>query len=193
MSEKLELYKQTKARIVAEMEQNEQHKDLFSQYSAHSVKLFIEHYAGHKANLEVYGDFTKYQERKLMDEWQAGAWDCLEQIQHKKLFDIGLRWLAEEVRDLPEIELTVDFDLVSDHVLEYDGRPVGGIEPGGEPVGAQESGHVDVVEHQPAAGELGGVNDGRLERVLSAHNVGGGASGSEAAGCERSATSDCGG
>jgi hypothetical protein len=123
MSEKLELYKQTKARIVAEMEQNEQHKDLFSQYSAHSVKLFIEHYAGHKANLEVYGDFTKYQERKLMDEWQAGAWDCLEQIQHKKLFDIGLRWLAEEVRDLPEIELTVDFDLVSDHVLDYAGIP----------------------------------------------------------------------
>ncbi len=123
MSEKLELYKQTKARIVAEMEQNEQHKDLFSQYSSHSVKLFIEHYAEHQANLEAYGDFTKYQERKLMNEWQIGAWDCLEQIQHKKLFDIGLRWLAEEVRDLPEIELSIDFNFVADHLLDYAGIP----------------------------------------------------------------------
>lgn len=123
MSKKLEVYKQTKARIIAEMEQNEQHKDLFSQYSSHSVKLFIENYAGHQANLEAYGDFTKYQERKLMNEWQTGAWDCLEQIQNKKLFDIGLRWLAEEVRDLPEIELTIDFNSVSDHLLDYEGIP----------------------------------------------------------------------
>lgn len=123
MSEKSEIYKKAKARIVAEMTQDEQHKDFFSQYSAHSVKLFIERYAEQKANLEAYGDFTKYQERNLMDEWQTGAWDALEHIQQKKLLDTGLLWLAEEVRDLPEISLSFDFDHVSKHILDYSGIP----------------------------------------------------------------------
>jgi len=45
------------------------------------------------------------------------------------------------------------------HLLEYDGRAVGGVEPSGEAVGTGESRCVEVVEHQPGPGELGGVDD----------------------------------
>lgn len=123
MSDKLDLYKKAKERIVAEMEQNEQHKDLFSRHSTHSVKLFIERYAEHKANLEAYGDFTKYQERMLIEEWRMGSWDALELIQQKKLLDIGLRWHAEEIRSLPDIKLSIDFRELKPNILDYQAIP----------------------------------------------------------------------
>lgn len=123
MSDKIELYNKAKARIANEMAQDEQYKAYFSRYRDTSIKSFIESYAGHQANLEVYGDFTKFNDRFLMEEWQRGAWDCLKLIQHKKLLDITYRWQAEEVKNLPGIEVSVDFTFAEEKILDLEAIP----------------------------------------------------------------------
>lgn len=112
-----------KDRIINEIEKNDHYKEFFSQYNTSSVEYFIKRYAHHKANLEVYGDYTKYSQQSLLEGWQRSAWECLEQIQNKKLLDLACKWHAEEVKDLPEIDISIDFSTVQGHILDYSAIP----------------------------------------------------------------------
>lgn len=123
MADKLKLFDEIKARIIAEMEADERYKEFFSQYHENSVKSFIESYARHKANLEAYGDRTKYSQRNLIAAWQQKAWKCLEEIQQKKLFDRMCQWQAEDIPNPPQIQVTYDFITISKHILDYEGIP----------------------------------------------------------------------
>ncbi len=116
-------YQKAKDRMIKEITKNGLYKEFFSQYIPSSVKYFITRFAHHKANLEVYGDYTKYSQQSLLEGWQRSAWECLEQIQNKKLFDLACKWHAEEVRNLPEIEISIDFDSVQSHILDYSAIP----------------------------------------------------------------------
>ena len=110
-------------RIVKEMSKDERYKTYFEQYTESSVTSFIESYANHKANLEVYGDYTKYNQVRLLDQYQEDAWEVLKEIQCKKLFDLECQWRAEQVTGLPGIEVTKDFQSISKKILDYDTIP----------------------------------------------------------------------
>jgi hypothetical protein len=112
-------HEEVQKRIIAEILDNNEYLTFFEQYQEDSVLPFVTKYAEHKANLVVYGDFTKFCRRDIMGHWQHLAWHCLSEIQHKKLFDLSCQWNAELVTDLPEIKVLNDFILVSHHVLDY--------------------------------------------------------------------------
>lgn len=120
MSDLEESYQKAKARIAAEMAKDEQYKNYFSPFTERSVQSFIEGYARHQANLEVYGDFTKFNDRFLMEGWQRGAWDCLKLIQHKKLLDTIYRWQAEEIKNVPGFEVTTDVTFAEERILDFE-------------------------------------------------------------------------
>ncbi len=123
MSDKIDLYNKAKERIATEMAQNEEYKEYFKRYKDNSIKSFIEHYAEHQANLEVYGDFTKFNDRFLMEQWQRGAWDCIKLIQHKKFLDFTYQWLADEDNDQFGHKLSLDFLCAEQDILDIDDIP----------------------------------------------------------------------
>ncbi len=107
-------------RMAEEMSKDERYKTYFEQYNVSSVASFLKRYANHKANLEVYGDYTKYQEERTLSEYQDDAWERLKEIQLKKLFDLECQWRAEQVTGLQGIEVTKDFKRISKKILDYD-------------------------------------------------------------------------
>ncbi|WP_147407453.1 hypothetical protein [Reichenbachiella sp. MSK19-1] len=115
----LKQYDEVQNQIIEELLSDPRYEAFFLQYRDSSIPHFAKAYAHHKANLLVYGDFTKFQQRYLWDIWQDSAWYCLREIQQKKLFDLCCRWQAGQVTDLPEIEITHDFVTVGGHVLDY--------------------------------------------------------------------------
>lgn len=123
MAKDKKLYQEVKNRIIKEMGENERYTNYFRKYSPKSVKDFVEHFAHHKAALEVYGDYTKEGQKHLMKRWHDKAWVALRLIQNKKLFDLACLWHAEEVRGLPKIEISEDFSEVQEYILDYDGIP----------------------------------------------------------------------
>lgn len=123
MSEKLDIYSETKKRTIHELENDARYKAFFSQYSDYSVGCFIRRYADHKADLVAYGNYTNRKKEQSMSEWQNGAWLCLEEIQQKKLFDLSCKWQMGEINHLPEIETTLDFKPIGNCILDYDGIP----------------------------------------------------------------------
>lgn len=123
MSENSDKLSAAKERFVTEIANDERYKSFFSQYRDDSVKHFIDKYAFYKANLESFGDYTKYRQQRALAEWQDGGWLCLKEIQHKKLFDLSCNWQMERVKNLPEIETSYDFKYVGYCILDYEGIP----------------------------------------------------------------------
>ncbi len=121
MSEDTDSFEKVKERIGLEMENNERYKIYFAQYHEDSIKHFINQYAHHKAILEVYGNSKQNSEQSLWEEWQKVAWDCLEEIQQKKLFDLSCRWLAGQERNIPDVDISRDFPLIGNCILNYTG------------------------------------------------------------------------
>ncbi len=123
MSENADKVEKAKDRIALEMENEEQYKSFFSQYRTDSVKGFIASYASQKARMEVYGNTGYNNEQYYSEGWQQCAWKCLEEIQHKKLFDLSCQWHAEEIKGLLEVETSYDFDVIGNRILDYQGIP----------------------------------------------------------------------
>jgi hypothetical protein len=121
MSDKEEAFEEAKKRIALEMENDARYIIYFAQYDEGSIKPFINHYAYHKARLEIYGNSKQNSEQSLLIEWQKVAWDCLKEIQHKKLFDLACRWLAGQVRDIPDVVISRDFSIIENRILNYTG------------------------------------------------------------------------
>jgi hypothetical protein len=123
MSKKKENYEEVLERIIHDIENDERYKKFFAQYSDSSVASFIKSYARNKAQLIFFGNNTKREKQRSLDEWQEGAWQALQEIQHKKLFDLSLKWQQEEITNLPGIETTFDFRAIGKLILDYDGIP----------------------------------------------------------------------
>lgn len=121
MSENEDKVKKAKDRIVREMENDERYNSFFAPYRVDSVKNFITSYASHKAILEVHGNVREEIEQLVLEEWQKVAWECLEEIQHKKLFDLSCQWHAGLVKNLPEIDISLQFLIIGDRILDYKG------------------------------------------------------------------------
>lgn len=123
MNDKKELIEKRKSQIAKEMMVDKRYKDYFDQYNPASVESFIQAYANEKAGLEVNGDYTKVRQQSLIERWQKHAWACLKDIQYKKLFDLACQWHAEEIRNLPDIEMSMDFTTVQKYILDYEALP----------------------------------------------------------------------
>ncbi len=121
MSENEDKVEKAKNQIVREMENDERYKSFFAPYRVNSVKRFIASYASNKARLEVYGNVKQDTEQRIMEEWQKVAWECLEEIQHKKLFDLSCQWYAGLVKNLPEIDISLHFRIIGYRILDYKG------------------------------------------------------------------------
>lgn len=121
MSEDTDSFEKVKERIALEMENDARYKIYFAQYDEGSIKPFINLYAHHKAHLEVYGNSKQNSEQSLLEEWQKVAWDCLKEIQHKKLFDLSCRWLSGQVRNIPDVDISRDFPIIGNCILNYTG------------------------------------------------------------------------
>ena len=69
----------------------------FEAYNKSSVESFITSYANYKAGYMVHGDdFGKFHEAKKTESFET-AYECLEEIQLKKLFDLYCQWSAEVI------------------------------------------------------------------------------------------------
>lgn len=121
MSENEDKVKKATERIVSEMENDERYKTFFAPYRADSVKSFISSYARQKAHMEVCGNIGYNNEQSYLEDWLQCAWKCLEEIQHKKLFDLSCQWQAEEKRGLPKVETSNDFVVIGESILDYEG------------------------------------------------------------------------
>lgn len=110
-------------RIEQEMLNNADYQTYFGQYREDSVLSFVQSYARHKANLEVYGDYTQYNQRYLTNTWQTHAWAALQQIQMKKLFDLVCQWNAELIPHLPGVQIMADLSDLEKRILDYEGVP----------------------------------------------------------------------
>ncbi len=119
MSDNEDKVEETKERIILEMENNEQYKVYFAQYDGASIKPFIKLYARHKAHLEVHGNIKHKIEQRLLEDWQEVSWKCLEEIQHKKLFDLSCQWYVGEVKNIPGIENSRDFPIIGNRILNH--------------------------------------------------------------------------
>ena len=123
MSKKKDDYQENLERIEQEMKQNKAYLNFFERYEEKSVDSFIRQYAHNKSMMVTYGSHVKHSRESVMNEWQQGAWTALEEIQHKKLFDLSCKWQMGEINNLPQIETTMDFREVGKHILDYEGIP----------------------------------------------------------------------
>lgn len=121
MSKRSDAVEEAIDQIVKQIVDDDQYKSFFTPYTDDSVSRFIKTYARYKANQEVYGEYVENNQHSPMAEWRNGAWQCLREIQHKKLFDISCQWQAEEIKDLPGIEASYDFREIGEHILDYTG------------------------------------------------------------------------
>ncbi|MEL6561049.1 MAG: hypothetical protein AAFQ94_22850 [Bacteroidota bacterium] len=118
---KEETLKAAEERIINEITSNEKYKCYFDQFQESSVDPFVKNYAEKKAQLEVYGDYTKFQQERTLKRFQTEGWEALREIQHKKLFDTECLWRAEEIPRPSEVLATKDFDMFAENILDYDG------------------------------------------------------------------------
>jgi hypothetical protein len=113
--------KEALERIIVKMKADERYIAYFEPFEEDSVNYFISRYAEAKATLEVYGDFTKYRQESVINDYHKAAWDALKEIQHKKLFELECQWRAEQVTNVPDVLVTKDFYSIAKKVLLYDG------------------------------------------------------------------------
>lgn len=123
MSKKKENCDEVREQFIHDLENDTRYKVFFSQFTKDSVARFIKSYAHNKARLVVYGNHTNREKQRCLEEWQEGAWQALREIQHKKLFDLSIKWQREEIVSPPGIETTLDFRAMGQRILDYDGIP----------------------------------------------------------------------
>lgn len=121
MSEPKDDFDIAKERIIQEMEKDERYQKFFGAFREDSVKSFIQQYAWNKAMLEVRGNIKENVEEGILEEWQDMAWECIEEIQQKKLFDLSCQWYADRIKNLPEVSISLDFPQIGERILDYTG------------------------------------------------------------------------
>ena len=115
--------KDAQQRIIQEMKGNRGFIAYFEPYKESDVDSFIDGYADLMATLEVYGDFTKYRQERIIEDYINTAWIAIKLIQYKKLFDLECQWRAEQLTSVQDVLVTKDFKRVADDILNYTGVP----------------------------------------------------------------------
>ena len=90
--------------------------DYYKDYNPESVEAFLKQYAKEKINILEWGPSQiKIQEMQDM-EFSNAAFECLKQIQQKKLFDLQCQWRAELIT-LDGVVTTDDFGIIGADIL----------------------------------------------------------------------------
>ena len=114
--EKAQWRKQKLLEIKAELKNNAWLKDYLLQTYPNARERFLDEYAGEKIRWLEYGE---QQKEKLEDEdlqFYHTAFNKLEEIQQKKLFDVQCQWRAEKLV-IPEIKISFDFGYWEKNIL----------------------------------------------------------------------------
>jgi hypothetical protein len=101
---KQRLYEET----VSALQNEERFKTYFSGFDENTVQSFIEHYARMKAQWHENGETMVRLRNHHQRQWKLNAFEMLEQIQHKKLFNVECLWRAERTK-LQQVNVTFDF------------------------------------------------------------------------------------
>jgi len=99
---------QTYAQIVDELTNNPEVQQLKEKYRPSSVDTFIKDYATVKLNILEWGPSKEEWNESHETQWADNAFEGLNQIQQKKLFDLQCLWRAGKI-DLDEVLISEDF------------------------------------------------------------------------------------
>lgn len=94
--------------VLQELRSNEQLKEALKDYRESSVEEFYRDCASDKVRVLEWGPTHIKWHEEAEQKWHKNAFGALEQIQHKKLFDLQCRWRAEQVQ-LEDICIGADF------------------------------------------------------------------------------------
>lgn len=99
-----------------ELEENEKVQQYFQRFLPFSVESFKQSYLSEKSMWMQHGSY--YTESMELDEvkWVYSAFEHLQTIQQKKLFDAQCLWRAEKLI-IPEVEITADFMIWENDIL----------------------------------------------------------------------------
>jgi hypothetical protein len=99
-----------------EMMASEVVREYLDKYDADSVNSFLDNYLNQKLSWVKYGDmYAKMKEEEEL-QFENEAYQYLEMIQQKKLFNLQCEWRAEKV-ELEDIVLTYDLFAWGDDIL----------------------------------------------------------------------------
>lgn len=90
------------------LEENDSITEYLKQFNEHSVKSFFDSYLTKKYQWYKFGNFYRDQLEKEREQWIMTAHEHLENILHKKLFDLQCLWRANEIK-LEGVEICFDF------------------------------------------------------------------------------------
>ena len=93
---------------IRDLKINPRYKIFYDRFHPASIDSFISHYACYKHLWLRYGPFHKNQLEEKATGYKEEAYDCLWEIQQKKLFNLQCRWRAEQI-ELPGVEISFDF------------------------------------------------------------------------------------
>ncbi|MEI8202203.1 MAG: hypothetical protein WCH34_04275 [Bacteroidota bacterium] len=105
-----------KVKCRTEIENNPNVKKLYEEYRPDSIAYFIDHYVQEKLSVLEHGaNYVEWEENAQL-EWVDKAFDCLKEIQQKKLFDLQCQWRAEKIQ-LPGVEICFDLKLWERNII----------------------------------------------------------------------------
>ncbi len=105
-----------KVKCKSDLENNPNLIKLYEEYKPESIASFIDHYVQEKLFVLEHGaDYVEWEENAQL-EWVDKAFDCLKEIQQKKLFDLQCHWRAEKIQ-LPGIEICFDLKLWERNII----------------------------------------------------------------------------
>ncbi len=102
--------------IYQSLRNNKKIQDYYKDYNQESVDVFLKDYAKEKINILEWGPSQiKILESQNM-VFSNAAFECLKQIQQKKLFDLQCQWRADLIT-LEGVETTDDFGIIAEDIL----------------------------------------------------------------------------
>ncbi len=114
--EKVQWREEMKAKYIAELKSSPTVQKLYSEYTPTSVDSFVNSYAHDKVDWIEYGPIHVEQEEIEQLQWVEKAFECLKEIQQKKLFDLQCQWRANKIQ-LKGVEICQDLIHWEDNIL----------------------------------------------------------------------------
>lgn len=103
----------TAAEVAADIVANTRYDSFFAPYQPALRTSFANHYVLHRQHWIADGEREDHRPARHLNLHEKEAYGALWAIQQKKLFDLQCRWRAEEVRDVPGVLITDDFQTLS--------------------------------------------------------------------------------
>ena len=95
--------------VAADVVGNARYDEFFAPYQPTVRKSFAHHYVLHRQTWISDGEREERRPARHLNLHEKEAYRALWAIQQKKVFDLQCRWRAEEVRDLPGVVISNDF------------------------------------------------------------------------------------